>query len=213
MGLDFVAVDVETANAFRGSVCQVGLVKVSGGRIVEEWQALMQPPQGHCWVDYERGQVHGFTTRFLLEQPVFAEVWPEVLRRIGAHTLVAHNAAFDVSALTEASRAAGFIAPEAEYLCTLVLARRHLDLPTYGLDVVARDCGVPLERHHDALCDAKAAAQVALVLAARVGARNLDDLVAASGIRLGYEGGQRRQSCQALSSTPVRNLESEPRLF
>ena len=33
MGLDFTAIDFETANGFRGSPCAVGLTKVRGGRI------------------------------------------------------------------------------------------------------------------------------------------------------------------------------------
>lgn len=213
MGLDFVAVDVETANAFRGSICQVGLVRVHDGRIEDEWQTLMQPPAGHCWVDYERGQVHGFTTQLLSRQPAFHTVWPDVLRRVDSQTLVAHNAAFDLTALREASRAGGFVSPEVDYLCSLVLARRHLDLPSYGLDVVASACGVPLEQHHDALCDARAAAQITLAIAAKVGASSLADLVAVSGIRPSHLGEELREPCQALSSATVHSLEDEPRLF
>lgn len=213
MGLEFVAVDVETANAFRGSVCQIGLVRVRGGCIVGEWESLLQPPAGHGWVDYGRGQIHGLTTRLLSTQPMFDAVWPQVLRRLEGQVLVAHNAAFDVTALREASEAGGFGTPEFDYVCSLVLARRHLDLPANTLDAVAAACGVHLDRHHDALADARAAAEITLALAARVGAGTLVDLLTASGVSLGSTSVERQQTCHAIGNVPIQSLALEPRLF
>lgn len=213
MGLDFVAVDVETANAFRGSVCQVGLVAVRGGRVVDEWGAMLQPPSGHCWVDVDRGQVHGFTTELLSRQPVFESVWPEVLRRLGGQVLVAHNASFDLGALQDASVEGGFGELDVDYVCSLVLARRHLDLPRHTLDAVAAECGVRLDRHHDALADARAAAEITIVLATRVDAHSVTELLAASGASLGHLGGGMSRACRAISSQPVVRVDVEPRLF
>lgn len=213
MGLDFVALDVETANAFRGSVCQVGLVRVRDGRIVDEWGSLLQPPPGRVWVDFDRGQVHGLTTAVLNTQPTFDTVWPHVLRRLEGQILVAHNAAFDIAAVRESSEAGGFDAPELDYVCSLVLARRHLELPTHTLDAVAAACGVPLDHHHDALADARAAAGITIALATRVGARTILEFLAASGVSLGHAGGGRRQTCHALADRPVSSVDLEPRLF
>lgn len=213
MGLDFVGVDVETANAFRGSVCQVGLVTVRDGRIVDEWSAMLQPPAGHCWVDVDRGQVHGFTTQLLGQQPSFDGVWPGVLQRLRGRVLVAHNAAFDLSALQGASIEGGFGELDVDYVCSLVLARRHLQLPAYTLDAVAAECGVRLDHHHDALADARAAAGITLALAARVDAHSIAELLSASGVGIGHSGGGQTRPCRASSSRPVMRVEVEPRLF
>ena len=213
MGLDFVAVDVETANAFRGSVCQVGLVSVRNGRVVDEWVSMLQPPTGHCWVDVDRGQVHGFTTQLLAQQPGFDSVWPAVLQRLWGQMLVAHNAGFDLSALQEASVEGGFGELDVDYVCSLVLARRHLELPTHTLDAVAAECGVRLEHHHDALADARAAAEITLALAARVDAHSVTELLAASGVSLGHSGGGLTRPCRAISTQPVVRVDVEPRLF
>ena len=43
MSVDFVAIDFETANQNRGSLCSVGLVKVSGGIKVDEYYTLINP--------------------------------------------------------------------------------------------------------------------------------------------------------------------------
>lgn len=213
MGLDFVAVDVETANAFRGSVCQIGLVTVRDARIAEEWSAMLQPPLGHGWVDFDRGQVHGFTTELLQRQPTFDSVWPEALRRLAGQVLVAHNAGFDVCAVQEASTEGGFGELDFEYVCSLVLARRHLQLPAYTLDAVAAECGVRLDHHHDALADARAAAGITIALAARVDAGSIAELLSASGVSLGHSGGGLARPCRANSSQPVVRVDLEPRLF
>lgn len=213
MGLDFAAVDVETANSFRGSVCQVAVVKVKDGQVSDEWVRLLQPPTGHCWVDYDRGQVHGFTTELLARQPAFDQVWPELLGLLSGQVVVAHNASFDVSAIQEATAAGGFEELEFDYACSLVLARRHLELPTHTLDAVAAECGVSLERHHDALADAKAAAEITIALAARVAATSLTELLSSSGASLGHSGGGRSRPCRALTNVPVVRVDLEPRLF
>lgn len=212
-GLHFVAVDVETANSFRGSVCQVGVVTVRGGQIVDEWVSMMQPPAGHVWVDFDRGQVHGFTTAQLEAQRPFVEVWPEVVRVLGDDLVVAHNAAFDVAALQEAAAASEQPELEFDYACSLVLSRRNLTLDSYTLDVVADECGVALHRHHDALADARAAAQITIALAARVAATSVAELTALSGVELGHSGGSDSRRCRAVSAAEVPSADLEPRLF
>ena len=40
---DFVAIDFETANNIRSSVCSVGIVVVRHGEVVQKHYALIQP--------------------------------------------------------------------------------------------------------------------------------------------------------------------------
>jgi hypothetical protein len=62
--LDYTALDFETANAYRGSPCAVGLVRVRDGRPVDEQRWLIHPP---AKVDYFDGL--GF--RSSKKRPVF----------------------------------------------------------------------------------------------------------------------------------------------
>ena len=41
--LTFNAIDVETANADRASICQIGIVHVRDGEIEDRWQTLVDP--------------------------------------------------------------------------------------------------------------------------------------------------------------------------
>ena len=41
--LTFNSIDVETANADRASICQIGIVHVRDGEIGDQWQTLVNP--------------------------------------------------------------------------------------------------------------------------------------------------------------------------
>ena len=46
--LDFICIDVETANCDRESICQIGLVTVKNSSIVDTWEILVNPED---WFD------------------------------------------------------------------------------------------------------------------------------------------------------------------
>lgn len=47
---DFVAIDFETANGLRSSVCSVGIVIVQGGEMVDSFYSLIKPmPNYYSW--------------------------------------------------------------------------------------------------------------------------------------------------------------------
>lgn len=58
---DFVAIDFETANGRRSSVCSVGIVIVRGGEIVDKFYSLIQPAPNYY--RYWTTEVHGLTRR------------------------------------------------------------------------------------------------------------------------------------------------------
>ncbi|WP_299565606.1 3'-5' exonuclease [uncultured Mycolicibacterium sp.] len=175
--MDFIAVDFETANPRRASVCAVGWATVRGGRIVETGSWLCRPPAGYDEFHVWNVRVHRITPERVAGRPGFAELAPDLLRRIASGMpLVAHNAAFDRSVLAAALRACGHPLPPLDFHCTARLARRLLQLPDYRLPTVCGHLGIPLDNHHDAECDAVAAARVALRLAERTGARSIAEL-------------------------------------
>ena len=54
---DFAAIDFETANNERSSVCSVGIVIVRNGEIVDSFDSLIQPEPNYY--NYWCSQVHG----------------------------------------------------------------------------------------------------------------------------------------------------------
>ncbi len=169
-GLDFTAIDFETANGFRGSPCSVGLVRVRDGVMVDRVSWMMRPPQGFDRFDPRNVRIHGITADQVAQAPRFAEVYADLRAFCGQDVLVAHNAGFDVGVIESALEVSEADVPPLEYACTLMLARKVYDLPSYALPSASRAAGFVPGRHHEALADAEACAAILI----DVGRRTLE---------------------------------------
>ena len=157
-----VAIDFETSGNAAHSACAVGLARIEGGRVTEQFYSLVRPPSS--LVRYT--DIHGLTWPMLKDAPVFGEIWPQMETFMkGANLLLAHNASFDRRVLLACCRAAGVDAPGLHFLCTLKGARRSLPLPSKKLNHVCEYFGIVLNHHH-AGSDAAACAEVYLHLRA-----------------------------------------------
>lgn len=158
--IDFAAIDFETANGRRSSVCSVGVVIVRNGRITDRFYSLIRPRPNYY--SYWTTEIHGLTKQDTDEEPCFPEVWAQIESKIEGLPLVAHNRPFDEGCLRAVFSEYGMIYPNYEFYCTLAASRRSLRLPNYQLHTVSRACGYILENHHHALADAEACAMIAL---------------------------------------------------
>ena len=158
---DFAAIDFETANNERTSVCSVGVVIVRDGEIVDSFYSLIQPEPNYY--NYWCTQVHGITRNDTESAPVFPEVWKQIEPLIDGLPLVAHNKAFDESCLKAVFRCYQMDYPDYEFHCTYQAARKAFPkgLPNDQLHTVAARCGYQLKNHHHALADAEACAWIA----------------------------------------------------
>lgn len=102
-GLSFTAIDFETANPKRASVCAVGVVKVRDGVVVDSLETLVQPPPGHESFNPFNVGVHGIQPYDVLGAPTWDVVHGKVAEFIDGDAIVAHNASFDRSVLARAS--------------------------------------------------------------------------------------------------------------
>lgn len=182
MGLDFTAIDFETANGFRGSPCAVGLTKVRGGQIVDEASWLMRPPPNHDHFDYHNVRIHGIRADDVAGHPRFGELFPEIGAFIGDDILAAHNAAFDLGVIRAGLEVSGLPGPAYDYVCTVMLSRRCYSLVSNSLPFAAEEAGVPLVKHHDAAEDARACAGILIDIARRNQANSIAELYLSLGL-------------------------------
>ncbi|MGI5138236.1 exonuclease domain-containing protein [Streptomyces sp. CA-106110] len=98
----WVAIDFETANAYRGSPCVVGLTAVEDGHITDRMYTLIRPPAAHRHFDSYNTLVHGIRAADVESAPGWAEALQQILEFTAGRTLVAHNAAFDLGVLRDA---------------------------------------------------------------------------------------------------------------
>ncbi len=151
-----VALDVETPNGKVPAICQIGLAVEEYGDVVKTESILVNP---ETWFDAVNIQIHGITPADVQDAPTFPEVWPRIAAYFRDGVVVAHNAAFDLGVLSGTLERYGIPVPELTYACTVQMARRRFSRETFGsyrLDTLCTAFDIPLEHHHDALCDALA---------------------------------------------------------
>ena len=73
MMTDFAAIDFETANRHRASVCSVGAVVVRGGEVVDSFYSLIRPRPNY-YSPFTTA-IHGLSCADTDEAPEFEEVW------------------------------------------------------------------------------------------------------------------------------------------
>ena len=157
---DFAAIDFETANNERSSVCSVGVVIVRNGEIVDSFYSLILPEPNYY--NYWCQQVHGLGYADTDEAPIFPEVWAKIEPLIEGLPLVAHNKPFDEGCLKAIFRVYRMDYPDYEFYDTLCASRRKFrNLPNHQLQTVAAACGFCMKNHHHALADAEACAWIA----------------------------------------------------
>ncbi len=159
---NFSAIDWETANEQRSSVCSVGVVIVRDGVIVDSFYSLIHPTPNYYQPFCQN--VHGLCDDDTHDAPTFPEVWKKIIPLIGDLPLVAHNSTFDEGCLKAAYQAYGMDYPGYVFYDTLAAARKHFggSLPNHQLQTVAAACGYDLTNHHHALADAEACAHIAM---------------------------------------------------
>lgn len=172
--MSFTAIDFETANPKRASVCAVGVVKVRDGVVVDAMSTLVQPPPGHETFGDMNVAVHGIRPRDVVGAPTWDRVYPAVAEFAEGDALVAHNASFDRSVLTQASQVYGIDVPPSPWLCTRNAAKSALDLPSYRLPDVSAALDIAAHAHHEAEADARQCALVLVALCRRLGAGAAD---------------------------------------
>lgn len=192
--LDYTAIDFETANSYRGSPCAVGLVRVRDGQPVDEQRWLIRPPEQVDHFDVFNTRLHGIDAEVVRGAPRWRKVLPALVDYIGDDVVVAHNAGFDIGVIRYACAVDNIEWPEVRFLCTMVMARRALSLPSYRLPFVAESCGFAMGAHHDPLADAHGVVGIMRALAHGAGAADVAGLAVAHQMRIGqmssgvYEG-------------------------
>jgi DNA polymerase-3 subunit epsilon len=156
-----------------------GLEPEQGHRIIEIGciEVVNRRPSGrtfHRYINPERDiddgavDVHGLTTEFLADKPVFGDIVAEFLEFVSDAELVIHNAPFDLGFINAelARLEQGTVETFCQVLDTLALARRRHPGQRNSLDALCKRYEVDNSRRelHGALLDAQLLAEVYLAM-------------------------------------------------
>lgn len=158
--LNFTAIDLETANEQRNSICSIGLVSVRNGNIVDKQNIVIRPKELRFTEVNKR--IHGISERDVIDAPEFNEVWEQLYPTLKHQILLAHNADFDMDVLKQTLNGYGIAKPENQFICTQKLAQEVFhELENYRLNDVAVYLGLHLI-HHDSVSDATVSAEIGI---------------------------------------------------
>jgi DNA polymerase-3 subunit epsilon len=136
---------------------------------VELYNRIPTGREFHRYINPERAvpaeaeAVHGLSTTFLIDKPLFASLADEFLDFLGEDMLVIHNAAFDVGFLNaELARLGKAAISFARVVDTLQLARRKHPAGPNSLDSLCKRYGIDNSKRikHGALMDSLLLAEV-----------------------------------------------------
>ncbi len=165
---DCVVFDTETTgfSVEEGDrLVEIGAVRMRGGLPTNE--------TFHCYINpgrtvpKEAVDVHGLTTEFLADKPVFDEVAEDFIAFVGDFPMVAHNAKFDKKFINFQLTELGLKAyPETRFVDTVPIAKRKFPGQQVNLDALCRKMKIGLEgrEKHGALIDSELLAEVCVEL-------------------------------------------------
>lgn len=156
-----------------------GLDPAEGHRLIEIGcvELMNHVPTGKTFQTYlnplrdvpaEATRVHGITTEFLKDYPLFSEKVDAFLEFIADATLVIHNAEFDMKFLNAELKSCGFRPlPMERIVDTVLIARQKFPGQPANLDALCRRFKVDNSnrKFHGALLDAELLAEVYLEMA------------------------------------------------
>ena len=159
--LTFNAIDVETANRNRASICQIGMAQVHDGKLTNTMSILINPEEPFESV---HTGIHGIDSDTIKDADTIPAIYHQLHSIMEGTTLVSHTR-FDQQALEKAITKYRLRMPRVRWLDSAQIARRAWP-QKYGtgspsLMNVMADLGITFQ-HHDAGEDAKAAAQILL---------------------------------------------------
>ena len=169
--MQFVAIDVETANADRSSICQIGLARFADGEPVEQWCTLVDPDDHFDAVNVS---IHGIKPRMVKGYPNLPQIADRLRHTLEGSITVSHTG-LDRTALDRAYSKYNLRPLATTWLDSAQVARRAWkDVAWKGHDLanVCSRIGHKF-KPHDALEDARAAGFV-LLAALRESQRDLN---------------------------------------
>jgi DNA polymerase III subunit epsilon len=156
--MNYLVLDLETANPDCASICQIGIVTVENGEIVDKASHLIDP---QARFDRWNIKVHGIEPRHVAGCPAFCDLLPDLARTLEGRIVVTHGS-FDRIAITKACQRYELPVFGASWLDNQTVVRRtwpQFARKGYSLDNLARHFGIEFQ-HHDALEDAVATAHI-----------------------------------------------------
>lgn len=188
---EFVVFDIETTglNSHTNEIIEIGAVKIKAGRIVDRYSQLINPERP---IPYHITEITSITDEQVANEPKIDEVIGKFVDFVGDAVLVAHNAPFDMGFIKRDIKKYLNIDLQSSVIDTLQMARDLFpDLKKYGLGDLNKTLGLALEKHHRAVDDSQATANMFIIFLDKYKEKGLEYI---KDINVGFEVNVKKQS-------------------
>ena len=188
---EFVVFDIETTglNSHTNKIIEIGAVKIKAGRIIDRYSQLINPGIS---IPHHITEITSITNEQVANQPKIDEVIGKFVDFIGDAVLVAHNAPFDMGFIKRDIKEYLNIDLENSVIDTLQMARDLFpDFKKYGLGDLNKSLGLALEKHHRAVDDSQATANMFIIFLEKYKEKGIEYL---KDINKGFEVNVKKQS-------------------
>ena len=188
---EFVVFDIETTglNSHTNEIIEIGAVKIKAGRIVDRYSQLINPGRP---IPYHITEITSITDEQVANEPKIDEVIGKFVDFVGDAVLVAHNAPFDMGFIKRDIKKYLNIDYQCSVIDTLQMARDLFpDLKKYGLGDLNKTLGLALEKHHRAVDDSQATANMFIIFLEKYKEKGLEYM---KDINTGFEVNVKKQS-------------------
>jgi DNA polymerase-3 subunit epsilon len=203
----YLAIDFETANASRSSICAFGYALFEDGKLVAQGADLCRPVPDYY--DPRNVRIHGITDQKTRHLAGF-EAHIDRIDQLKPDFIAAHNASFDISCIRHWCDQAGRKYPVYPYLCTVVTSRILYPDMGHTLADVSRLHGIALN-HHEAGSDALACGLILQKAFVSTAARSAHELCQRLGIQMGHLTEGDYTACVSSRPSSRRKAANRPR--
>jgi len=171
---EFIALDFETFNRNRASICQIGIARFVDGQCFDQWEQYVNPQD---YFDPHTMRHNRVDQSKVLTAPIFPQVSEALLQRLGS-AVVIHHSSFDRTSMEQVFAKYNLTLPPIKWLDSSCVVRRtwpDLSKRGFGLESVAGRLGI-VYQPHGAAEDARAAGEV-FIHAMRQSGLSVDDWI------------------------------------
>lgn len=153
MRKELCAIDLETSglDIQNDAIIEIGLVRLSGGVIVDEYSSLINPGFP---ISAETTHITNIQQDDLRKAPLLPQILPTITAFAGNAPIIAHNVKFDLGFMRRFGSLKQNQAIDTLEIASILLPKA----PRYGLSALTEMLEIKLENAHRALADARATA-------------------------------------------------------
>lgn len=151
---EFICIDCETTGLDfeKDRVIEVAFVRFRGKEIIESYETLIDP---ECLIPESSVAIHNITQEMVQGKPKLVDVLPDLLQRIGRHTIIGHGVPFDIALLAQGAKIAELPCQlqSNTVIDTLRMARLYGESPINSLEQLRQHFHIADQGAHRAMSD------------------------------------------------------------